>query len=160
MAPEGSVETLNKEAVQASFERWRSHTGSPFELLAPEAVWTIVGSSPLSKTYSRQAFLDEVISPFNARMATPLVPTVHGIYADGDMVIVLFDASATTKDNRPYRNNYTWYFQMNQGKVFGHSGNLVGSRHKIEATAMEVYGGSEVLRAAKTASGVLDPLNL
>jgi hypothetical protein len=63
MAPERSIETLNKEPVEASFDRWRSHTGSPFELLAPEAVWTIVGSSPLSKAYSRQEFLEQVISP-------------------------------------------------------------------------------------------------
>jgi ketosteroid isomerase-like protein len=117
MRPERSVEMLNKEAVHAGFDRWRSGTGSPFDLLAPEAVWTIVGSSPLSKTYSREEFLDQVIGPFNARMATPLVPTVHGIYADGDMVIILFEASATTKDNRPYHNTYTWYFQMKEGKV-------------------------------------------
>ena len=108
----------NKALVRASFDRWRSGTGSPFELLAPETKWTIVGSSPLSKTCpSRQAFLDEVIGPFNARMATPLVPTVRGIYADGDMVIILFDAAATTKDGQPYRNTYTWYFQMAEGKA-------------------------------------------
>src|SRR3984885_2488607 len=85
-------ETLEKKTlVQASFDRWRAGTGSPFELLAPDADWTIVGSSPLSKTYpSRQAFLEEVIQPFNARMATPLKPTVRGIYADGDMVVSLF----------------------------------------------------------------------
>jgi uncharacterized protein len=77
----------------------------------------VVGSSPLSKTYpSRQAFLEEVIQPFNARMATPLVPTVRGIYADGDMVIALFDAAATAKDGLPYRNTYTWYFRM-KGKI-------------------------------------------
>jgi uncharacterized protein len=113
------TETLeNKALVQASFDRWRAGTGSPFELLVPEADWTIVGSSPLSKTYaSRQAFLDEVIQPFNARMATPLVPTVRGIYADDDMVIILFDAAATTKDGLPYRNTYTWYLRMKDTKV-------------------------------------------
>ena len=58
-----------------------------------------------------------MIGPFNARMATPLVPTVRGIYADGDMVIILFDAAATTKDGRPYRNTYTWYFQMAERKA-------------------------------------------
>src|SRR5580698_7915292 len=100
------AETLeNKALVQAGFDRWRAGTGSPFELLVAEADWTIVGSSPLSKTYpTRQAFLDEVIQPFNARMATPLVPIVRGIYADGDMVITLFDAAATTNDGQPYRN--------------------------------------------------------
>jgi ketosteroid isomerase-like protein len=78
---------------------------------------TIVGSSPLSKTYTRQAFRDEVIHPFNARMATPLVPAVRGIYADGDVVITLFDAAATARDGVPYTNTYTWYFRMQDGKA-------------------------------------------
>ena len=92
----------NKALVQASFDRWINGTGSPFELLVPETEWAIVGSSPLSRTYkNRQDFLDTVIGPFNARMKTPLVPTVRGIYADGDMVIILIDAAATTKDDRP-----------------------------------------------------------
>jgi ketosteroid isomerase-like protein len=113
------TETLqNKALVQAAFDRWCAGTGSPFELLVPAADWTIVGSSPLSKTYAtRQAFLDEVIHPFNARMATPLVPTVQGIYADGDMVIILFDAAATCNDGLPYHNTYTWYFRMRDSKV-------------------------------------------
>jgi ketosteroid isomerase-like protein len=50
-------------------------------------------------------------------MAKPLVPDVRGIYADGDTVIIFFDASATAKDGVPYRNTYTWYFQMNAGRV-------------------------------------------
>jgi uncharacterized protein len=113
-----SIQDSNRAVVAASFERWRSGTGGPFELLVPEAEWTIVGSSPLSKTYqSKQEFIDQVIGPFNARMATPLVPTVRGIYADGDMVIIFFDAAATAKDGQPYRNTYTWYFQMKEAKV-------------------------------------------
>lgn len=118
MANASSQPEENKALVQASFEQWRAGTGGPFDLLAPDAEWTIVGSSPLSKTYhGRQAFLDEVIHPFNARMSTPLVPSVHGIYADGDTVIMLFDASATTADGLPYRNTYSWYFEMKNGKV-------------------------------------------
>ncbi len=102
MARDFTREETNKALVQASFDRWKSATGGPFELLALDAEWTIVGSSPLSRTYhSKQAFLDEVINPFNARMSTPLVPTVRGIYADGDTVIILFDAEATVRDGRP-----------------------------------------------------------
>jgi hypothetical protein len=72
----------------------------------------------LSKTYpNRQAFLDEVINPFNARMTTPLVPSMRGLYADGDTVIAFFDAAATTKDGQPYRNTYTWYLRMKDAKV-------------------------------------------
>ncbi len=118
MPQASAAQESNKALVQASFDRWRDGTGSPFELLVAETEWTIVGSSPLSKTYhSRQEFLDEVIGPFNARMSTPLKPAVRGIYADGDMVIILFDAAATTKDGLPYRNTYTWYFQMRDGKA-------------------------------------------
>jgi len=113
----GDTERHNKDLVIAAFERWRNGTGSPFELLAADATWTIVGSSPLSKTYRRQDFLNEVIGPFNARMSEPLVPSVRGVYADGDMVIILFDAAATAKDGQPYRNTYTWYFKMDGGKV-------------------------------------------
>jgi ketosteroid isomerase-like protein len=57
--------------------------------------------------------LDEVIHPFNARLRTPLVPTVRDIFADGDTVLTLFDAA----DGLPYRNTYTWYFWMTNGKV-------------------------------------------
>jgi ketosteroid isomerase-like protein len=90
----------------------------PLRATSARADWTIVGSSPLSKTYpSKQAFLDEVIHPFNARMATPLRPSVRGIYADGDMVIAFFDAGATTNDGRSYQNTYTWYFRMQDGQV-------------------------------------------
>jgi uncharacterized protein len=118
MARDFTKEESNKALVQASFDRWKSATGGPFELLAPDAEWTIVGSSPLSKTYhSKQAFLDEVINPFNARMSAPLVPTVRGVFADGDMVIILFDAAATVRDGSPYHNTYTWYFQMKDAQV-------------------------------------------
>jgi uncharacterized protein len=113
----GDIERRNKDLVSAAFERWRNGTGSPFELLAADASWTIVGSSPLSKTYRRQDFLHEVIGPFNARMSEPLVPSVRGVYADGDMVIILFDAAAMAKDGQPYHNTYTWYFKMDGGKV-------------------------------------------
>jgi uncharacterized protein len=118
MVDDFSVQQKNKALVAESFDRWREGTGGPFELLAPEARWTINGSSPFSKTYtSRQQFLDEVIGPFNARLTKPLIPTVRGIYSDGNTVIIRFDGAATARDGRPYRNSYTWYFEMNDGKA-------------------------------------------
>ena len=108
----------NKAVVQASFDHWVAGSGSPFDLLEPSTSWTIVGSSPLSKTYdSRQQFLDEVIKPFNARMKARLIPTVRGMYADGDTVVIFFDADATAKDGKPYHNTYTWYFKLQQQRV-------------------------------------------
>jgi uncharacterized protein len=118
MARDFTTEENNKALVRASFDRWRNASGGPFELLADDIEWTIIGSSPLARTYrSKQEFIDTVIDPFNARMAKPLVPTIRGIYADGDMVIIFFDAEATVRDGQSYTNTYTWYFQMKGDKV-------------------------------------------
>lgn len=113
------VEARNKALVEASFDAWQAGTGSPYDLLADDAVWTIVGHSLASKTYeSREAFMTEVIRPFNARMSRGLNPTIRNIYADGDTVIVFFDASGTARAGKPYANTYAWFLDMADGKVF------------------------------------------
>jgi len=115
---ENDVETHNKALVQASFDAWRAGTGSPFDLLTDSATWTIVGRSVASKTYQgREAFMREVIRPFNARMGTPLRPVIRNLYADGNTVIVFFDASGTARDGKPYENTYAWFLDMQDGKV-------------------------------------------
>jgi uncharacterized protein len=112
------VEARNKALVAASFAAWGNGTGSPYDLLADDATWTIVGRSLASKTYeSRAAFMTEVIGPFNARMSRGLKPTIRNIYADGDTVIVFFDAAGTARDGQPYANTYAWFLDMADGKV-------------------------------------------
>jgi ketosteroid isomerase-like protein len=112
------VEARNKALVEASFAAWGDGTGSPYDLLAGDAIWTIVGRSLASKTYeSREAFMTEVIGPFNARMSRGLKPTIRNIYADGDTVIVFFDAAGTARDGKPYANTYAWFLDMADGKV-------------------------------------------
>jgi len=58
------------------------------------------------------------------------IPTVRGIYADGDMVIALFDGEGTALDGKPCRNTYTWYMRMRDGKIF----DVVGLFDTIEYT--------------------------
>jgi uncharacterized protein len=111
-------EARNLELVAAAFEQWKEGIGGPFDLLAPEARWTIVGNSVVSGTYpNKQAFMDGVIVPFNARMSRPLIPHVRGLFADGDTVVALFDAAATARDGKPYRNTYSWFMRMSQGRI-------------------------------------------
>jgi ketosteroid isomerase-like protein len=112
------IETRNKAAVRASFDAWAAGTGSPYDLLADDANWTIVGRSLAAKSYaSRAAFMSEVIQPFNARMRVGLKPTIRNIYADGGTVIVFFDASGTARDGKPYSNTYAWFLDMKGGKI-------------------------------------------
>jgi uncharacterized protein len=113
-----SIESRNKQIIQAAFDKWIAGTGGLFDILAEDAHWTIVGNSPMSRTYnSKKEFIDEVIAPFGARLSKRLIPTVRGLYADGDMVIAFFDGNGTALDGQPYQNTYTWYLRMRDGKI-------------------------------------------
>ena len=112
------IETHNKAVVQASFDAWKAGTGTPYDLLADDASWTIVGHSTASKTYpSKNDFMTEVIRPFNARMSVGLKPTIRNIYAEGNTVIIFFDANGTARDGKPYSNTYAWFLDMRDAKV-------------------------------------------
>jgi len=112
------MEEKNKEIVREGFARWANGTGSFFDLLTDDAEWTITGRSPISKTYtSRRQFLDEAITPINERLSVKIVPEVRDIYADGDMVIAMWDGTATAKDGKPYKNTYSWYMTMKEGRI-------------------------------------------
>jgi len=115
---QADVEEKNRRAVQAAFDNWRRGFGTAFDLLASDAKWTIVGRSTASGTYqNRRDFMDQVVIPFNARLSTPLVPTVRGIYADGDIVIILWDGAAMARDGKLYENTYSWYLKIRDGKI-------------------------------------------
>ena len=118
-AQSASVTTArNNATVESSLKAWAAGTGSPYDLLADDATWTIVGRSAASKTYhGREAFMREVIRPFNARMSAPLKPEIRRIYTDGDTVIAFFDAKGTARDGKPYTNTYAWFLEMRDGKV-------------------------------------------
>ena len=112
------AEAANKATIARAFEAWAAGTGGPYALLDDDATWTIVGNSPASRRYgSRREFLDLVIDPFNARMASPLVPTVRALYAEDDWVIALFDASGTARDGKPCNNTYSWYLRLRDGRI-------------------------------------------
>ncbi|UWU16750.1 nuclear transport factor 2 family protein (plasmid) [Rhizobium sullae] len=111
-------ETANKATIQTAFDAWASGTGSPYDLLADNVEWTITGNSAASKTYrSRDAFINEVIKPFNSRMSVGLKPTIRDIYADRDTVIVFFDAAGTAKDGQRYKNTYAWFLDLDGGRI-------------------------------------------
>ena len=116
--PADGLEEQNRALVAKGFEAWANGTGSPYDLLAEDANWTITGNSMAAKTYpTKEAFMSEVIRPFNARMRTRLVPTVRQLYAEGDTVIAFFDAKGTAKDGKPYTNTYAWIMDMRDGKI-------------------------------------------
>lgn len=69
-------ETTNREIIRDGFEAWSAGRGSVFDLLADDAVWTIVGNSAAGTYQSRAEFLDRVIRPFKRT-------ALHSARADG-----------------------------------------------------------------------------
>lgn len=108
----------NKQLIQKGFDQWKNGSASFFDLLADDVTWTITGNSPISKTYnSRQQFLDEAITPINERLSERIVPTLRALYAEGDMVIALWDGKGMAKDGISYNNTYSWYMKVKGEKI-------------------------------------------
>jgi len=104
----------NRQFIAEAFTQW-SQGGRTFfqDVLAPDVVWTIKGTSPVAGTYrSRQDFLDRAVKPFADRLAAPIRPTVRDIWANGDDVVVHWDGTTTAADGVPYSNSYVWIFRM------------------------------------------------
>ena len=112
-------EVANRALIEGSFDAWRARTGSPFDILADHARWTIPGHSVVAGSYAPKAvFIEKVITPFNARMNIPLAVTaVRYIYAQGDTVIVHFDGAGTARDGVPYENTYVWIMRLENGQI-------------------------------------------
>ena len=111
-------EALNKEIISKAFQDWRNGTGNFFDLLTDDMTWEITGSTPYSRIYkSKQEFMDAVIIPLNKKLKVKIKPAVRNIFADHNMIIVLWDGEATAMDGKPYRSSYSWYMKMKNGKI-------------------------------------------
>lgn len=114
----GLANSRNEEIVRQAFEGWSAGGNVFAALLAPDVVWTIHGSGPVAGTYrSREDFVERASRPLISRLASPLVPQVHHIWAVGDTVIIRFEASATTTSGGAYSNQFVWIFRMRGGVV-------------------------------------------
>lgn len=117
VAPSTEAER-NRAAIARGLQAWADGTGSPYDLLADDARWTITGNSRAARTYQgKEAFMREVIRPFNARMRDRLIPSVHRLYAEGDTVIAHFDAKGVARDGKPYVNSYVWILRMRGERI-------------------------------------------
>ncbi|MFY0184701.1 nuclear transport factor 2 family protein [Stenotrophomonas sp. PUT21] len=109
----------NKRLVTDAFNRWAAG-GSDFfnEMLAPDVVWTIAGSSPSAGTYrGREPFIARAVLPFVSRLRTPVRPSATRIWADGEHVIIHWSGNAVALDGKPYHNDYVWIFRMRDDRA-------------------------------------------
>jgi ketosteroid isomerase-like protein len=117
-AQNADVTARNEAVVRKAFDNWVKGGNVFSELLAPDVKWTIFGSGPVAGTYNGLTdFVERASMPLVSRLATPIVPKVHHIWATGDTVIIRFDGAATTTSGAPYANQFVWIFRMTDGVV-------------------------------------------
>jgi ketosteroid isomerase-like protein len=109
----------NKKLIQDAFSAWALGDGMAFfNLLAPDVSWTVIGSTPVSRTYpSRDAFLEGAMKPLSVKLAGPIVPTVRDIIAEGDKVVLQWEGRSSGKNGTIYHQTYCWVMRMADGKV-------------------------------------------
>ncbi|HZP46632.1 MAG TPA: nuclear transport factor 2 family protein [Candidatus Binataceae bacterium] len=109
----------NRQLVANAFARWARGEGAAFmELLADDVHWTVIGSTPVSRTYtSKRAFLEGAVQPLSSRLAGPITPTVRDIIAEGDKVVLQWEGRASGKNGTIYAQTYCWVMRFENGKV-------------------------------------------
>jgi uncharacterized protein len=120
-APMSDATESNRQTIRDAFEAWQAGTAPITDVFAPDMVWRIEGHSVASREYaSRDAFVDEVLTPFGARFAAgerfrPI--RIRSVNADGDTVVVVWDGHGVANDGRPYENSYAWVMRLRDSKV-------------------------------------------
>jgi uncharacterized protein len=120
---ESVVTSANKVTIEAVFKAWMAGDGAALQpLLSDDVEWTITGRSLASgTTHGRAELMSKVLGPFGARFSRSSdrfrPRQIHGIYGDGDTIIVHFDGAGVANDAKPYSNSYVWLLTMRDGKV-------------------------------------------
>ena len=112
-----SEEQKNKNLIENAFNDWKAGNGNVFDLLDEKVIWVVAGTSPVSETYHSKKELLATVSQINDRLASPIVPEVEEILAEGDKVVVLWHGRANTIEDMPYNNTYSWHLTIKNNKI-------------------------------------------
>ena len=90
----------NKQLLQDVFAETAKGNGRPFvAALSEEIVWTIIGSTPWSKTYrGKESVVADLLGPLRAQLANANTISAHRFIAENDLVVVEGRGHNTTLD--------------------------------------------------------------
>jgi uncharacterized protein len=110
--------TENKKMIREGFEAWGRGDGRAFlKLVADDVRWTVIGSTPISRTYNSKRDFREALKAISERFTTDLKVVVRDVIADGDKVAVQFESHAAGKNGIAYDQTYCWVIRMAEGQV-------------------------------------------
>ena len=108
----------NKAVVRSFYEAGnRGEFDTCFDLLADDIVWTNIGTTSVSGTYSgKQQLMEELLGPLFARLRAGISSEIEMLLGEGDRVVALTSGTAETIDGQPYNNTYCQVIRLRDGK--------------------------------------------
>jgi ketosteroid isomerase-like protein len=111
--------TTNRDLLRHVYEQVSRGDAQPLlDALADDIEWTIIGTTPLSGTFvGRQRVVDGLLRPLSARLDGPIRFTFDRFIAEGNDVVMLARAEATSVTGKPYNNSYCIVATFADGRI-------------------------------------------
>ena len=109
----------NKQLMSSVCEEMAAGNGQPFmDALADDVRWTVIGSSPWSRTYEgKRSVITELMRPLFKQFADEYRARAIRIVAEDDVVVVEARGEVKTKADQPYNQTYCYVFRLEGGAV-------------------------------------------
>lgn len=108
----------NKQMIREAFEAWGRGDGRAFfKLVADDVRWTVIGRTPISRTYTSKSDFRNALRSMSDHLAGELKVVVQDVIGDGDKVAVQFESHAAGKNGIAYDQTYCWVLRLAEGKV-------------------------------------------
>ena len=109
----------NKQVVLNFFEAGaRGDMDACMALVSDEIVWTNIGTTKFSGSYSgKQVLMEQLLGPLFGQLKAGIASEVERLTAEGDIVVVQTAGTAETLDGEPYNNSYCQVMRIEDGKI-------------------------------------------
>jgi ketosteroid isomerase-like protein len=109
----------NRRAVREAFEQFVAGDAAPFfAMVADDVRWTVIGSTPISGTYeSKRDFIKGASGKLFSGLKGPLTGSIRNVFADGDHVIVQWQAQAEMASGGTYDQTYCWVLRLDDSMI-------------------------------------------
>lgn len=112
-----STEQRNAQVVRDAFALGVGGEDTFYSILADDVQWTVARAAAPTTYTGREQFLRDGAGPIVARLNGPIRADVRELITDGDVVVALWDGTATARDGRPYVNRYAWVMTLRDERV-------------------------------------------
>ena len=82
----------NAERVRQAFSHWeRGSSAEFFEIVSPTVTWRVIGTTPISATYTDRATFVAATRRLMARLGEPILATIVAVHDVGDTVVLQWE---------------------------------------------------------------------